>query len=42
MTKTVNLILTVRLIIKSHWNLNDDRVSNWATVTVDDLEINIS
>jgi hypothetical protein len=34
-------MLTVRLVVKSHWNLNNYRVSHWTSITIDDLEINI-
>jgi hypothetical protein len=40
-TKTVNLVLTIRLVVESHGNLNNYRVSHWTSITVDDLEIYI-
>ena len=40
--EAINLVITIRLIVLSCGHLNNDRISQGTTISIDDLKINIS
>ena len=35
--KTIELIRTIRHVLMTHWHFDDDRIPNWASISVDNL-----